>query len=267
MKLIASTYCPQGDVSKFIHSRNEIAEVISFDMFDTEVRTNAIDRIIVEMASGPTPAFHEEIEKFYLEEGSESMLRAVITSSGNILVTGSAVDDDGDILIIFGCDSTRGRVHQDFPNLKEIFPSEIDWDFYASSGPMWYSNDSTIQKLSDWEAKGYNAEDLDFYPEYSILPWEDHADFLIRTREINNSEYTNEVTDALNALALTDYHSPSELVRTVKDGTFYNGNLKGYQRKLLNLHFAGNVERTESAIRYVKAISEIELAERFNLFA
>lgn len=253
MKLIASTYCPQGDVSKFIHSNIKNAEVLTFDMFDTEVRTNAIKRIIIEMRNGPTPDFHEEIEKFFLEEESEGMLRAVKTSTGNVIVTGSALDWDADTLIIFGCDSTRGRVLQDVPNLKEIFPSSIDWDFYASSGPMWYSNDSTIQKLSDWEANGYIAEDLDFYPEYSILPWEDHADYLIRTREINNNEYVEEFFTALRSHAFNSGYDHESKVQMTREGRFVCLN---YQAKLLSHYWEkADWQKRAQMVDYVSSLA------------
>lgn len=269
MKLIASTYCcnvvPVDGYNAYMHEEGMPVETIDGDCFDTVSRTAALCVILQKMAALPLPSFHSETVLLF--RIGKLVVSAVLTSSGNILVHGNTTDEEGDTLTVLACNATRGRVLQDFPNLKEVFPDEWCWDVYESTGPMWYSNDSTIQKLSDWLDKGYGVEDLDFYPEYSILPWEDHADYLIRTREVNNSDYVTEVSEALKAVAFTNYYSPDELVRTVKDGTFYNGNLKGYQRKLLNLHFAGDDERTASAARFVKAIAEIELAERCNLFA
>lgn len=248
MKLIASTYYVVANVSNFIHSRNVEAEVLKFNMFDTEARTNAIKRIIIEMRNGPTPDFHEEIEKYFLEEESEGVLRVVKTSSGNVIVTGSAVDLGGDTLIMFGCDATRGRIHQDYPDLKQVFPNPLDWDHYESEGPI----------VRDWD--GIFDKDL------SILPWEDKADYLYRTRDTNNS-YETEVRNALNVVVHSTYYSTYDIVESIQTGSFYSHDLKSYQVKLLQLHFKDRPERTTAAIRYAEAINPIVHQENCNLFA
>lgn len=217
---------------------------------------DGVAQILKWMKAQPTPEFHDTLDvywEFMSEDYDQVVIHAYKTSSDNVIVYGNCLTDRVLDTIFFGCDSTRGRVHQDFPDLEKWFFNTSHWHFYETNGPVRFKLDS-----------------IDVYDfESTILPWEDKADYLVRGSHLiaNRTEYIEEVMTALKEVAFTLFYSHDDLVKTVSDASFYHGNLKGYQRKLLSLHFANNPERLQSAVRFVTAISEVNHAENCNLFA
>ncbi len=106
--------------------------------------------------------------------------------------------DTNSNLLGFACDATRGRCHQDFPDLEKYFPNQHDWDKYETTGPL--------QKLDD--------DQFDLL--YTILPWEDHADFVIRTRGFNNSRYVEEITNALRCYAFGTHYDHEDKMKSAR---------------------------------------------------
>lgn len=235
---------------------NVIANPFIVDIEGDNNLGDGMKQILEWMGAQPTPEFHETLDAYWdfmSEDYDQVVIHAYKTSSANIIIYGNCLTDGILDTIFFGCDSTRGRVHQDFPDLGKWFPECHQWYFYDTTGPV--------------RLRPNMAEEWDF--ESTILPWEDKADYLVRGSHLiaNRTEYIEEVMTALKEVAFTLFYSADDVIKTVIDGTFYNGNLKSYQRKLLNAHFANNPERLQSAIRFVSAISKVSHAENCNLFA